>query len=191
MNNRYFIIRHGENVYQIRKKEFIYPSKENFTIKLTPNGRNQVRKSLKRIKEEKIDLIYSSDFQRTKETAIIASKELNVRKINFDKRLRDLNMGIFQGRLKEDYYRFLNYKKRKFYQKPPKGESWADLKKRTASFLKDIEEKHKNKKILVVGHADPLWILSGIIKKKNSQELLKEAFIEKNHIKVGELRKVN
>ncbi len=184
-------MRHGENVYQVKKKRFIYPFKNSRSIKLTEEGRNQVRRSFKKIKKEKIDLIYSSDFYRTKETAEISSKELGIKKINFDKRLRDINMGVFHGREKEEYFRFFNYKKRKFSKRPPKGESWDDLKKRTISFLKDIDKKHKNKKILIVGHGDPLWILEGIIKKMSNQELLKEIFVKKNQIKVGELKKVN
>jgi broad specificity phosphatase PhoE len=158
---------------------------------LTEKGKNQVKRSLKRIKKERIDFIYSSDFRRTKETAIIASKEMGVKKINFDKRLRDINMGVFYGRLKKEYYRFFNYEKRKFSKRPPKGESWTDLKKRTLSFLKDIDRKYKNKKILIVGHGDPLWLFEGIVKKMSNQELLKDIFVKKNEIKVGELRKVN
>ncbi|MBL7142267.1 MAG: histidine phosphatase family protein [Candidatus Pacebacteria bacterium] len=191
MNNHYFIIRHGENVYQVKKKRFIYPLRDNFSIKMTQKGKDQVKRSLKRIKKEKIDFIYSSDFYRTKETAKIASRELNIKKINFDKRLRDVNLGVFHGRLKEEYYKFFNYKKRKFSKRPPEGESWADLKKRMLSFLNDIDRKYKNKKILIVGHGDPLWLFEGIIKKISNQKLLKEVFYKKNFIKVGELRKVN
>ncbi|HXK32067.1 MAG TPA: histidine phosphatase family protein [Candidatus Paceibacterota bacterium] len=191
MNNRYFLLRHGENVYQVEKKRFIYPLKDSRSVKLTKKGKNQVRKSLKEIKKENIDLIYSSDFYRTKETAKIASRELNINKINFDKRLRDINMGVFHGKEREEYSRFFNYKKRKFSKKPPKGESWSDLKKRMRDFLKNIDKKYKKKKILIVSHGDPLWILEGIIKGMNNQELLKEIFTKKTQIKVSELRKVN
>ncbi|MBM3258095.1 MAG: histidine phosphatase family protein [Candidatus Nealsonbacteria bacterium] len=191
MNNRYFLLRHGQNVWQVQKKAFIYPAKTNFSIRLTLKGKKQVKKSIKRIKKEKIDLIYSSDFKRTKETSAIAAKEFGIKKINFDKRLRDINMGIFHGRMKEDYYRFFNYDKKKFSQKPLKGESWTELKKRTMSFLKDLEKKYKNKKILIVGHGDPLWILEGLIKKMSDKKLLKELFVKKNYIQVGELRKAN
>ena len=191
LKNRYFLLRHGENVYQVKKRGLIYPLKDNNSIKLTQEGKSQVKKSLKKIKKEKVDFIYSSDFYRTKESAEIASNELNVKRINLDKRLRDVNMGVFHGRKKEEYYKFFGYKKRKFSKKPPKGESWDDLKKRMTGFLKNIDKKHKNKKILIVSHGDPLWMLEGIIKGMTNRELLNEIFLKKNFIKVGELRKIN
>ena len=184
-------MRHGENVYRIKKRGYAYPLKDNNSIKLTKGGKNQVKKGLKKIKKEKIDFIYSSDFCRTKETAKIASRELDIKKINFDKRLRDINMGVFHGRKKEEFYKFVDYKKRKFSTKPPKGKSWNDLKKRMAGFLKNIDKKYKNKKILIVGHGDPLWILEGIIKGMTNRELSDEIFLKKNYIKVGGLRKIN
>ena len=146
---------------------------------------------MKKIKKEKIDFIYSSDFYRAKETARIALKELGLKKINFDKRLRDINMGVFHGRKREEYYKFFGYEKRKFSKKPPKGESWTKLKKRMVGFLKDIDKKHKDKKILIVGHGDPLWMFEGIIKRMSNQQLSKEVFVKKNYIRVGELRNIN
>jgi broad specificity phosphatase PhoE len=191
LKNHYFLLRHGENIYRIKKQGFAYPSKDNNSIKLTKGGRNQVIKNLKKIKKVKIDFIYSSNFYRTKETAKIAAKELSVKKINFDRRLRDINMGVFHGRKKEEFYKFVGYKKRKFSTKPPKGESWAELKKRMIIFFKNIDKKHKNKKILIVSHGDPLWMLEGIIRGMTNRELLDEIFVNKNYIKVGELRKIN
>ncbi len=191
LKNHYFLLRHGENVYRVKKRGYAYPLKDNNSIKLTKGGKNQVKKGLKKLKKEKIDFIYSSDFYRTKETAKIALRELGIKKINFDKRLRDINMGVFHGRGKEEFYKFVGYKKRKFSTKPPKGESWDDLKKRMTGFLKNIDKKYKNKKILIVGHGDPLWILEGIIKGMTNRELLDEIFLKKNYIKVGELRKIN
>jgi broad specificity phosphatase PhoE len=191
LKNHYFLLRHGENIYRIKKGGFAYPLKDNTSIRLTKGGKNQVKRSLKKIKKGEIDFIYSSDFCRTKETAKIASRGLDIKKINFDKRLRDINMGVFHGRKKEEFYKFIGYKKRKFSTKPPKGESWEDLKKRMTSFLKNIDKKHKNKKILIVSHGDPLWMLEDIIKGMTNRELLDEIFIKKNYIKVGELRKIN
>ncbi|MFH1582293.1 MAG: histidine phosphatase family protein [bacterium] len=190
MENTYYLLRHGENVYQIKKKEFIYPPKDSSLVRLTKRGKDQVKRSLSKIKKEKINIIYSSNFYRTKETAIISSKELGIKEINFDKRLIDINMGIFHGEKKKSFYKFIGYKKRKFSKKPPKGESWNDLKKRMKDFLKEIDRKHKEKKILIVSHGDPLWILEGLIKGMTNQEFLYGMFIKKNMIKTGELRKI-
>ncbi len=59
------------------------------------------------------------------------------------------------------------------------------------SFIKEIDKQYTNKKILIISHGDPLWMLEGIIKGLNNQEILDEIFLKKNYIKVGELRKIN
>jgi len=191
MDNHYFLLRHGENVYRIKKKEFAYPAKDSPLIKLTKEGREEVRRNLKKIEKGKIDFIYSSDFHRTRETAKIAAKELDIKKINFDKRLRDINMGIFHGRKKEEYFKFMGYRKRKFSTRPPEGESWDDLKKRMKGFLEKIDKRHKGKNILIVGHGDPLWIMEGIIRRMKNREMTDNLFVKGNYIQVGELRKAN
>ena len=86
-------------------------------------------------------------------------------KINFDKRLRDINLGIYHGRLKKEFYNDFPDPIKRFSNGPKKGESWNDLKKRVKSFLKEIEKKYKNKRILIVSHGDTLWMLEGILKK--------------------------
>ena len=177
--NKYFILRHGENNYQIKNKDFIYPAGVAPSVKLTKKGIEQIKEAAQKLKKEGVVLIYSSDFFRTRQTAEIVAKELNIKKINFDKRLRDINLGIYHGRTKKEFYEFINYKNRKFSTKPLKGESWDDVKKRVVSFIKDIDKKSKNKNILIIGHGDPLWLLEGAVRRLSP------------YIKVGELRKIN
>jgi broad specificity phosphatase PhoE len=188
LNNEYFILRHGETSQQTKRKEFIYKWPDSPPVKLTKKGIQQVKKVAKRLKKTKIDLIFSSDIYRARQTAGIIAKELNL-KINFDKRLRDINLGIYHGRLKGEFFEDFPLALKKFSQRPKKGESWSDVKKRLLSFLKKIEEKHKNKKILIISHGDPLWLLEGIVKGFSDKGLLKEIF-KGHYIKVGELRKI-
>jgi len=188
LNNQYFILRHGQTAQQTKRKEFIYNWPDNPPVKLTREGKKQIREAAKKLKKEKIDLIYSSDIYRTRQTAKIVAKELDL-KVNFDKRLRDINLGIYHGRPKEEFFRDFPFKEKRFNLRPKKGESWNDVKKRLLSFLREVNKKYKNKKILIVSHGDPLWLLEGIAKGLSNKELLKE--ISKGHyIKVGELRKI-
>ncbi len=190
MNNQYFILRHGETIYQTEKKDFIYPSwLDNPPIKLIEKSKKNLTKLAKKIKKEKIDLIYSSDIFRTRQTAEIVAKELGL-KINFDKRLRDTKHGIYDGRTKKEFYRDFPATRKRFVKKPKGGESWNDVRKRTINFIKEIDRKYKNKRILIVSHGDVLWLLEGIVKHMTDQELLDEIFVKKNYIKVGEFRKL-
>jgi len=71
-------------------------------------------------KTAKIDLIIASNLLRTKETARIIS-EITGAKIVYDKRLRELNVGEFNGRDPEMYWEYLNTRADRFSAKPKKG----------------------------------------------------------------------
>ena len=170
MKNRYILLRHGQTIYQAKKIEKFYPYPENPPITITKEGKEKIKKVAKKLKKKSIDLIYSSDFYRTRQTAGIVAKELGL-KVKFDKRLRDVNFGIFHGGPSQEYKKFCT-KRQRFSRRAPGGENWRDVKKRMINFVKDIEKKHRNKKILIISHADPLWLLAGFFKGLTEQELL-------------------
>jgi len=173
MNNKYFLLRHGQTIYQAEKRGVLYSSPEIPPVELTEKGKGQIQKAAKALENRRIDLIFSSDFYRTRQTAGIVAKELRL-EINFDVRLRDLNLGEFHGRLKQDYQKFFLEKRERFSNRPLGGESWNDVIKRLNSFLKEIESEYQNKNILIISHGDPLWLLVGILKGfKTEQEFLK------------------
>jgi isoleucyl-tRNA synthetase len=186
--NQYYILRHGETIYQTEKKKMMYPWPESEPILLTENGKAQIKKIAKKLKGKRIDLIYSSDISRTRQTAEIVARELGV-KLFLDKRLRDINLGIYHGELKEKLYRAFPNIIERFSKKPKKGESWLDCRKRMIRFLEDIDRKYQNKKILVIGHGDPLWLLEGAMKGISNEELVKQK-LQRKTIKTGELRKI-
>jgi len=188
MKNTYFLLRHGETIYQKRKRKIIYPFPDSPKICLTREAKKEIQKVAQKLKKIGIDLIYSSDYFRTKQTAEIVAKVLH-KKIIFDKRLRDINLGIYHGSPKEVFYKeFPLISPSRFFQRPPKGESWAECQKRIYSFWQELEKKHKRKKILIVGHGDPLWLLEGKIKGWGPRDFIKNA--KKGFIQPGELRKL-
>jgi len=170
LNNHYFLLRHGQTIYQTKKKGLLYPFPEKPAVKLTKEGEKQIEKLAGKLKNEKIDLFFSSDFFRTRQTAKIISQKIGVKKINFEKRLRDLNAGIFQGGTTENYRNFFLSKKQRFSKRPPGGENWNDVKKRLLALLKEIEKKYQKKNILIISHADPLWLIAGLLKGFKKEE---------------------
>lgn len=169
MRNKYILLRHGQTIYQTKKDDFLY-AWPDATTSLTKKGKGQIKAAAKKLKAKKIDLIYSSDFLRARQTAEIIAKELAL-KVKIDKRLRDINWGVYQDAPAESYLQFFSSEKQRFSKRPPKGENWRDVKKRTAGFIKNLEKKHKNKTILIVSHGDPLWLLFGTLKRLNENEL--------------------
>jgi broad specificity phosphatase PhoE len=189
MRNKYFLLRHGETIYQVKKRKMIYPWPEKKPIKLTKNGQKQIKKAAKILKKKKIDLIYSSDIFRTRQTAGIVAKELG-KKTLFDKRLRDVNLGIYNGKTKEEFFKYFPRDSReRFYKRPKNGESWSDCQKRMLNFLKETDKKYKGKNILIISHGDPFMLLEEAVKKWSIPKLLKN--MRTNFFKLGEIRKLN
>jgi broad specificity phosphatase PhoE len=186
--NKYYILRHGQTFWQTVNKDSAYPPKDSYKVRLTPLGEKQIKEAAKKLKDKGIDVIYSSDFFRTRQTAKIVAKELRV-PVFFDSSLRDVNLGVYMGRKKEEFYRdFPQNSTESFYKVPPKGESWKDCQRRMLNFLKKIDKINNNKTILIISHGHPLWLLEGAVKNWSFGEMIKKR--KSNYIQVGEFRKL-
>jgi isoleucyl-tRNA synthetase len=142
--NKYFVMRHGGSIGNLTDK---ICSRVEDADGLTEEGRKQVSISAQSLKDKKIDLIISSDFSRTRETAEIVSKELDMdaSEIILDKRIREINAGIYDGKQWIEYPHFL--------KKTVEGaESLFDVKKRVSDFIYDTDFKYQDKNILIVTH---------------------------------------
>ena len=189
LKNHYFILRHGETSWG--HPDICYPLNNKTSVVLSEQGIFQIKLVAKRLKKENIDLVFSSDYLRAKQTAEIAAKALDL-KVVVDARLGDTDIGNYYGKPKAEFYHEFSNPIQRFETKSPKnGESWNDVKKRLSVFLKEVEEKYQNKNILIVGHGDSLWLFDGLIKELTNQELLDIIFKKKEYIKKGELRKIN
>jgi len=196
MRNQYYIIRHG---YSWRDKKNIsscWPEKPS--RRLTVKGKKQVKEASEKLKKKKINLIFSSDLLRTKQTAEIIGKELGL-KPKFDKRLREVNVGIFNGRPIDEVGRFwdeerkllpLNYYKKRFQIAPPKGENYSDIEKRLSDFIKEMEKKYNGRGILIVSHQRPLTLLEKVMHNYSLKKFV-SVILGKKEIKTGELRKLS
>jgi len=174
--NHYWVMRHGESETQLRGV-IDYGQKK---YHLTTIGRSQVAVSVKKLKIElgrrrkKVDLIISSDVLRAKESAKIAASVLGAKKIVFDKRLHEMNFGIFSGRRCSEYHKAFPTYESKFEKQIPKGESLRDLRHRLWDFIKNMEKRYKNKNILIISHEYPLWMLSEVALGWNERQAIAE-----------------
>jgi len=187
-NNNFYLFRHGHSLRQVKNLAMCWP--ETIFCPLTKEGEKEVALSAQKLKKKKIDIIFSSDLLRTKQTAQIIS-EITGAKIIFSKQLREYNVGIFNGNEMKLAWDYLAKKKDIISTKLSKGESIREMAKRMYNFLKEIDEKYQNKNIVIVSHELPLtilkWTLKGI-SLKEILELRKEKKVKK--IETGEFRKV-
>ncbi|MGM0439049.1 MAG: histidine phosphatase family protein [Patescibacteria group bacterium] len=192
LKNNYYILRHGKTEYQKEKAGFTYPRKPLNSVPLAKEGAKQVKERAKEIKELDINKIYSSDFLRTKQTAKIVKEGINFDKdIIFDKRFRDLDLGVWHDKKKEEFYNKFPINKEFFNNSPEQGESWNEVEKRMIDAIKEIDKNNKNANILIISHGDPLWLLEGKIKNKSKEELIKAKKTKIGFIKPAELIKLN
>ena len=94
LNNSYFLIRHGQALSNVKSVCSCFP--ETFHNPLTETGVQMVEASVHILKDKQIDLIFSSDVLRAKQTAGIVGNALNIEP-EFDIRLREINFGIFKA----------------------------------------------------------------------------------------------
>jgi len=212
--NKYFILRHGDSLKN--QKDIVSCWPEKYYFPLTKKGEEQIKEIAKKLKNGKvaetsshlpprlakrdsvIDLIFSSDILRTKQTAEIIGRELGIAP-KFDKKLREVNAGILNGKSIKEVGKFwdkegklppLEYYSKRFQLTPPKGENYIDIEKRLLSFIKGIDKKFQGKNILIVGHCRPFTLLEKVIYGYDFKKFV-NIIREKKEIKTGELKELN
>lgn len=185
--NKYFVVRHGEADNNVKA---VISCDPNNSSHLTEKGREQAGIAGDNLKKEKIDIIFSSPFARTKETAEIIAQKLGINSadIKKDNRIGELNGGTFDGKVVSEYINYFSSFEERFTKKTPQGENYSDIKKRATDFIYDIEKGYAGKNILIVTHDSPAWLLFAGAFGMNPKEALAirgdaEFFIENAEIK--------
>ena len=188
LKNTYYLLRHGEALSNVRRLNSSWP--ETFKNPLTKEGVGMVKKSLQTFikKGHHVDVMFSSDLLRTKQTAEIATKMLKVKKITFDKRLREIDFGNANGMPIEELL-YMGFVKKRIHNHFKQGEDYYSLLRRVLSFLKELDKKYKGKTILLVSHQAPLWVLENRVEGYSLREGLKRVPRDKRNTR-GELREL-
>ncbi|MDP2789971.1 MAG: class I tRNA ligase family protein [bacterium] len=123
---------------------------------LTAEGAAQVKKTAQELKG-KVDVIIASDFERTRETAKIVS-DVTGAPITFDPDLREIQTPDWEGQLVLEV--------RKDLPDPLPlshhlggGENYYQVRVRMQRAAQKAIRQYPGKRILLVSHGDPLWIL--------------------------------
>lgn len=169
--NNFWLLRHGEGEHNLKQVLAAGKETSDNSYKLTSVGIAQATKAGKAFKKHKLDVIFASPYVRTMETAKIIS-EITGAPVVTDERLSEVDGGNFNGRPIGDYFRFFKDDAERFIKTPPGGENLTNIKRRTLAFLKDVNEKHSDKNILIVGHGDPLWMMEGVSLGLKNEEIL-------------------
>lgn len=156
--NEFYFMRHGFSDHNL--KDLCGPSQDTaqYTSRLTKKGIAQVQKSAKALAKKGIDIILVSPLERTKQTAAIVAEATGAQVI-VENDLHDLNPGIYHKRSAKEYKKFFSSANERFTRAVPGGETWNQMRERVGAVFSRANETYAGKKILIVSHADPLWLL--------------------------------
>lgn len=136
---RLILTRHGET---IENKKGIFQGEISGT--LSRLGKQQAKKLALRLKNEKIDVIYSSDLKRALDTTKTIAKYHKKTLLIIDRQLRERYCGKLEGKKIPENFD---------WETISNGlESRKSIAKRAKSFVDKILKKHKNQTVLVVSH---------------------------------------
>jgi isoleucyl-tRNA synthetase len=163
--NRFFIARHGQAMTNHNGYLSSWPEKPDLEVHLTPEGEAAVRATAESLKKEGVDLVVASDLKRTTQTAELIA-EITGAKLEFDVRLRELNVGVFNGRSEKDYNAQFSGLQDKMDRAVEGGENLAEVRARMVEAVLELDRKHQGKTIVIVSHGDPLWVLDAAMSGK-------------------------
>lgn len=135
---------------------------------LSELGIEQSEELGKLVIDKKFDVVFCSDLKRAVDSAFLSFG--NKYKIIPDKRLREANYGDYTGQPDDFKNNLINYIDKPF----PNGESYKDIEKRVADFLKDALKEYNDKHIAIVAHQAPQLALEVLLRGKTWEQAIKE-----------------
>lgn len=146
------IVRHGETHENVAK---IIQGQTHG--KLTDLGIEQAKKISLRLKNEKIDVAYVSDLERTCATAAQILHFHPTIPVVYTKELRERSWGVWEGKKSEERKEFFAHEGHSINNyKPEGGESFDEMEQRMLHFIQKILEKHGKDTVLIVSHGGML-----------------------------------
>lgn len=167
----FFLMRHGSTENNIDNNYRGWSNSKN--AQLSAKGREEVRQTAMWLKRSVPDIsfILADDLDRTKETARIVADVLDLSpdQVDFDKRLRPINVGDFTGKSKDEHplTEYLKDKSKVI----PGGESLSTFNRRQSKVFADIMEtvEKVDGTVLIIGHGSNISYLHNHFNKKEGE----------------------
>lgn len=175
-----YLYRHGETNWNVDDR--VTGQLENIEIYFTERGYQQIEDLSEKLRENQVEVIYASDLSRTTETAVLVNEKLNL-PVFYSKEIRGLNMGKYQGLLREDFATkddvracFANHD-----LVIPGGESVNALNERVINFIKKICSESEYKKIAIISHSGAISNLRAYLMNDNYVRINKCVLLYNNN----------
>lgn len=153
-----YLVRHGETVANASRE--LQGQRDN---PLNEIGRAQAQALAERLREEPIEICFSSDLVRARETAELLAFESGVR-IVLCPELRERCFGEFEGRPMAEYEASLAASALPYEQFcPDRGESVENVRERVTAFLQTLSAGRYEGPVLIVAHAGTNKVLLSVL----------------------------
>lgn len=157
-STRLIVVRHGETVWNVEGRY-----QGHLDSPLTATGLAQSGALAARLAKYTFSALHSSDLGRALHTAQIISKRTGHTRVA-DARLRERDLGIFQGLTKDEIRQRFPEEYRRFRSGDAEyvlsgGESAAQAGERMIGGLEDLAGRHPGEQIVVVAHGGVLSAL--------------------------------
>ncbi len=147
------LVRHGQDK---DNADNILNGRRN--TELTGLGRQQAKKVAEKLKNNDIQIIYSSPLRRAYETARIIAQELSVDEVVTDEHLTEREFGVLTGKPVADIPKYssktLQTDKVLYFIEAEGAEDFPALYQRGKAIINEILQRHSDKNILIVTHGD-------------------------------------
>jgi broad specificity phosphatase PhoE len=147
----FHLLRHGEHVLRGRVLAGRTPG-----VGLSTIGRAEISAVADRLAEEKIEALYSSPLQRTRESAEILAQRLDLL-VQCREDLLELDFGEWTGLTFDEVRadeRWRLWSTCRSIASVPGGESMREVQERVVKALFDLRQTHRDGTVLVVSHGD-------------------------------------
>ncbi|MFA6354110.1 MAG: histidine phosphatase family protein [Candidatus Paceibacterota bacterium] len=136
---------------------------------LSERGIEQSKKLGELVADKIFSVVFCSDLKRAIDSAQLSFGSKY--EIIPDSRLREANYGDFTQKSASEFKNNMD----KYIDTPfPNGESYKDVEKRIADFLKEISPKYSGKHIAIVAHQAPQLALDVLLKGKTWNQAIVE-----------------
>ncbi|MBI2121587.1 MAG: histidine phosphatase family protein [Candidatus Sungbacteria bacterium] len=185
------LLRHGQSLYN-EERELVNRGILNIysdalknlrdaDYPLSAKGLTQAKKAADFLKKQygSFDVIFSSPFVRAEKTARIVAEKFIDANFVIEERIREKEFGIADGLTAEELNKFYpreyerKQKEKKYYYRPPGGESYPDVNLRLWSFLNTLVREHARSKVLIVSHSAVMLCFRKLLEKLNEADLLR------------------
>lgn len=183
---RLYVTRHGETQWNVEKR-----FQGSADSPLTEKGMRQAALLGERLKEVRLDCIYTSSSPRALKTTELIRGQRSIEVLPMDA-LQEMRLGSWEGRLGDDIKAEEPERWNAFWHNPPAyrpdlGESYPQVQERVLNVLNRIVTEHTSQNILIVTHGVIFKVIMAYFENRPLERLWDPPYIRQTCLSVIEI----